>query len=230
PEAGGRARRNDPRRERRGTRGRAFRAVGRAAGALAEPARPAPHREAGGGGPVTATTTPSAAQATLGIGRGGSALVTGASSGIGEAFARTLAARGVSLLLTALPQEAEGLRAIAEELERAHGIRCLAVPVDLSMADGAERLHGAADDLGFVPDLIVNSAGVGASGPFAEIPLADHLRMIHVNVEGLVRVTHLFVSTMVARGGGAVVNVASTAAFQPLPYFSVYAASKAFVL
>jgi uncharacterized protein len=179
---------------------------------------------------VTATTTPSAAQATLGIDRGGSALVTGASSGIGEAFARTLAARGVSLLLTALPQEAEGLRAIAEELERAHGIRCLAVPVDLSVPDGAERLHGAADDLGFVPDLIVNSAGVGASGPFAEVPLADHLRMIHVNVEGLVRVTHLFVSTMVARGGGAVVNVASTAAFQPLPYFSVYAASKAFVL
>lgn len=179
---------------------------------------------------MTATATRSTAPASLGIDRGGTALVTGASSGIGEAFSRTLAARGVSLLLTALPQEQDRLGAIAAELEHAHGIRCLAVPVDLAAADGANQLRAAADESDFVPDLIVNSAGVGASGRFAEIPLADQLSMIHVNVEGLVRVTHLFLTKMVTRGGGAVINIASTAAFQPLPYFSVYAASKAFVL
>jgi short-subunit dehydrogenase len=179
---------------------------------------------------VTATVTRPISHLSLGIEQGGAALITGASSGIGETFARTLAARGVSLMLTALPQDQERLGSVAAELERAHGIRCLAIPVDLALADGPDRLRAAADEFEFEPDLIVNSAGVGATGRFAETPLADQLRMIHVNVEGLVRVTHLFLAPMVARGSGAVVNIASTAAFQPLPYFSVYAASKAFVL
>jgi uncharacterized protein len=167
---------------------------------------------------------------SLGVERGDAALITGASSGIGEAFARVLAARGVALLLTGHPQEEQRLTAIAEELERAHTIRCLTFAVDLAVPDGPERLCAAARELQFEPDLIVNSAGVGASGRFVELPLEEQLRMIHVNVASLVGVTHRFLPGMIARGSGAVVNIASTAAFQPLPYFSVYAASKAFVL
>jgi uncharacterized protein len=169
-------------------------------------------------------------RSSLGIARGGTALVTGASSGIGEAFARSLAARGVHLVMTGLPQEQQRLTSIASELENLHGVRCLAVTADLAEPAGADSLLVAADEHAFEPDLLVNSAGIGTSGPFFEAPLEQQLRMIHVNVEGLVRLTGLYLPRMVARGAGAVINVASTAAFQPLPYFTVYAASKAFVL
>jgi short-subunit dehydrogenase len=171
-----------------------------------------------------------ASRPTLGITRGGSALVTGASSGIGAAFAQALAARGVSLLLTSLPSECERLDSMSEELSATHGIRCLVVAADLSRPEGPEELRAAADELDFQPDLIVNSAGLGAGGRFVDGRLDEQLRMIHVNVAAVVHLTGVFLPPMVARGGGAVINVASTAAFQPLPYFSVYAASKAFVL
>jgi short-subunit dehydrogenase len=161
---------------------------------------------------------------------GGAALVTGASSGIGEAFARILAARGAEVLLTALPQDEDRLQQIAEELAQVHGVRCETVPIDLGQRDGPDALQAAADELDFEPDLLVNSAGVGGTGRFGEAPLEQELQMVHVNVEALVRLTAIYVPRMAARGAGAVVNIASTAAFQPLPYFSVYAASKAFVL
>jgi uncharacterized protein len=169
-------------------------------------------------------------KSSLGIDRGGAALITGASSGVGEAFARTLAGRGVALLLTAVPADQDPLDRIADELARQHGIRCLAVPIDLADPDGAERLREAADELDFEPDLVVNSAGVGASGRFADMPLAQQLRMIRVNAESVAHLTGIYLPLMVARRAGAVINIASTAAFQPVPYFSVYAASKAFVL
>jgi uncharacterized protein len=153
----------------------------------------------------------------LGIDRGGAALITGASS-------------GVALLLTALPAEHDRLDAIADELVRAHGIRCLAVGADLAQADGPERLRDEADRLGFEPDLLVNSAGVGASGRFADAPVASQLTMIRVNAEAVAHLCAIYLPRMTARRAGAVINVASTAAFQPLPYFSVYAATKAFVL
>jgi hypothetical protein len=165
-----------------------------------------------------------------GIARGGSALVTGASSGIGEAFARALAARGVSLLLTGIPSDQDRLDSIAGELSGRHGIRCLAVPMDLSRADGAEQLRAAADEREFEPDLLVNSAGLGAAGRFVDAKLDEQLRMIDVNVAAVVSMTGLYLPRMVERRHGAVINIVSTAAFQPLPYFSVYAASKAFVL
>jgi short-subunit dehydrogenase len=167
---------------------------------------------------------------SLGIRRGEAALITGASSGIGEAFARTLAGRGVSLLLTALPAELERLDALAGELAERHGVRCVSVAMDLAVRDGADRLLAAADEVGFAPDLLVNSAGVGDSGRFADAPLERQIEMVHVNVEAVVRLTRLFLPRMVRSRGGAIINVASTAAFQPLPYFAVYAASKAFVL
>jgi short-subunit dehydrogenase len=164
------------------------------------------------------------------LGQGGSALITGASSGIGAAFASALAGRGFALLLTSVPGEQERLEALATELSGTHGIRCLAVPMDLSRAEGPEQLRAAADELQFEPDLIVNSAGLGTAGPFADAKLEDQLRMIHVNVAAVVSITGLYLPRMVARRRGAVINIVSTAAFQPVPYFSVYAASKAFVL
>jgi uncharacterized protein len=178
-------------------------------------------------------STPEAVTATepsLGIHRGGAALVTGASSGIGEAFARALARRGVDVLLTALPQEHERLDAIGRDLTDRHAVRCVTVAVDLAERDGPGELQVAADGLEFEPDLVVNSAGLGYAGRFSTAHLDEQARMLHVNVEALVRVAGLYLSRMVERGAGSVINVASTAAFQPMPYFAVYAASKAFVL
>jgi short-subunit dehydrogenase len=160
----------------------------------------------------------------------GAALVTGASSGIGEAFARLLAARGVDLLITARPEDGEALERLAGELSERHGIRCLAAPVDLARPDGANELLAAADERGFEPDLVINNAGVGSSGAFSSTPLEAQLQMRHVNVEALVCLSRLYVERMAARESGAISNVASTAALQPQPYFAVYAASKAFVL
>src|SRR5690348_4014147 len=100
---------------------------------------------------MTAVASPQPATSSLGIARGGSALVTGASSGIGETFARTLAARGVEVLLTAAPQEAEQLERLADELSARHGIRAFAVPVDLSDRDGPDRVRERADELAFEP-------------------------------------------------------------------------------
>jgi short-subunit dehydrogenase len=162
--------------------------------------------------------------------RGRAALVTGASSGIGEAFARTLAARGMDVLLSALPEDDRRLRALGAELAERHCVRTELVSIDLAEPNSARRLQAAADDLGFQPDLLVNSAGFGGTGGFTELPLDVQLNMIRVNVEALVALTGLYMPRMVARRDGAVINVASTIAFLPMPYFAVYAASKAFVL
>jgi short-subunit dehydrogenase len=161
---------------------------------------------------------------------GQAALVTGASSGIGEAFARRLAQSGVDLLITARPEDGKSLERLAGELAERHGIRCHAVAVDLAVPTGPEELHAAAQQRGFAPDLLVNNAGTGASGPFAASPLEAQVTTLRLNVEAVVRLTRLFIGAMAARDRGAVVNVASTAAFQPQPYFAVYAASKAFLL
>jgi uncharacterized protein len=160
--------------------------------------------------------------------RGGSALVTGASSGIGEAFAEALAKRGMALLLAARSEDR--LRTVADRLVVRHGGRVVVVPIDLSERDAARRLRDAADERGFEPDLLVNNAGLGASGPFADVPLERQLEMVHVNVEALVALTGLYVPRMVARHSGAIIHVASSAAFQPVPYLAVYAATKAFVV
>jgi len=158
------------------------------------------------------------------------ALVTGASSGIGEAFARRLAQCGADLLIAARPQDAEPLERLAAELAERHGIRCQAVAVDLALPAGPDELYAAAQQRGFTPDLLVNNAGTGTSGPFASSPLEAELLVVRLNVEAVVRLTRLFIEAMAARDRAAIVNVASTAAFQPQPYFAVYAASKAFML
>lgn len=161
---------------------------------------------------------------------GRSALITGASSGVGEALARALAQRGMGVLLTALPEDHSRLTALANELTARHEVRTEVVTLDLSEQDAPRCLQAAADDLGFEPDLLVNSAGVGVVGPFAQVPIERQLRTVRLNIEALVTLTGLYLPRMVARREGAVLNIASTAALRPVPHFAVYAASKAFVL
>jgi uncharacterized protein len=157
-----------------------------------------------------------------------SALITGASSGIGEAFARALAAGGTGLVLAG--RSMERLEAIASDVRARHGVRVETVSIDLAEREAAARLQAEADARGIEPDLLINNAGLGAIGPFADEPLARQLEMVRVNVEALVALTGMYLPRMVARRSGAIINVGSTAAYQPLPYMGVYAASKAFVL
>ena len=161
---------------------------------------------------------------------GRSALVTGASSGIGEAFASALAARGANLLLTALPEEHDQLEELASKLSASHGVRTKIVALDLTALDGPRTLAEHAARVAFEPTVLVNNAGFGLGGPFVDQPIERQLAMIRLNVSALVALTGEYLPRMVERGEGVVVNIASTAAFQPLPYFAVYSATKAFVL
>jgi uncharacterized protein len=161
---------------------------------------------------------------------GKAALVTGASSGIGEAFARELAARSLDVLLTALPDDDERLREIARELSSRHNIRADVVTLDLARDGAPLRLKQAADALGFEPDTLVNSAGFGVTGSFGDQPLEQQLAMVRLNVEAIVALTSLYLPGMAAKGSGTIINVASTAGLSPVPYFAVYGATKAFLL
>lgn len=156
------------------------------------------------------------------------ALVTGASSGIGESFARLLAARGMNLVLSA--RRETKLQALARELGSRHPIRTIVVPADLSQPGAAAQLWQQAASQDRAIHLLVNNAGFGLYGAFHELPLETQSEMIALNCTALTELAHLALPPMRARGTGAVINVASTAAFQPVPYFSVYAATKAFVL
>jgi short-subunit dehydrogenase len=155
------------------------------------------------------------------------ALITGGSSGIGEAFARALAARGLQLIVTG--RDEARLRAIVKALRDRHQVRVEPVVVELTEPDAPERLKTAADNLGLVPDVLVNNAGAGLIGTFAALPLDRQLDMVRVNVEALVAVTSLFLPAMLERGRGGIVNVSSASGLQPLPHYAVYGASKAFV-
>lgn len=156
------------------------------------------------------------------------ALITGASSGIGAEFAAQLAARGNDLVLVA--RSADRLHEIAGELSARHGVRADVIVQDLAEPDAARRVHARVRDLGRRVDLLVNNAGFGTCGRFEEIDAARDHDQLMVNVVALVDLTHALLPAMAAHGAGAVVNVASTAAFQPSPYFAVYSAAKTFVL
>ena len=156
------------------------------------------------------------------------ALVTGASSGIGEVFARRLARDGRSLILVA--RTADKLSALAGELAKAHGIHAVALAADLADPTAPARIFAETEARGLPVDLLVNNAGFGTTGEFARLPLAAELELLQVNVLALVELTHRFLAPMLARRAGAIINVASTAGFQPVPYFTTYAASKAFVV
>lgn len=155
-------------------------------------------------------------------------LITGASSGIGEMFARELAHRGANLILVARTKSK--LDQLAAQLSRQHQVRCEVVAADLSRPGAAEALFRSTTQLGLQVDILINNAGFGTYGAFDTLdPQRDH-QEITLNVTALVDLTHQFLPGMVARGTGGVINVASTAAFQPLPYMAVYGATKAFVL
>jgi uncharacterized protein len=150
------------------------------------------------------------------------ALVTGASSGIGEQFARQLAKRGHDLVLVA--RRADRLEALASELPtEARVIAC-------DLANDAASLAGRVDELGVQVDLLVNNAGFGTSGPFLEHDAKRDAEQVRLNCEAVVTLCHAFLPGMMERKRGGVINVASTAGMQPIPYESVYAASKAFAV
>lgn len=155
------------------------------------------------------------------------AVVTGASSGIGEAFARLLVEHGHDVALVA--RRADRLEALATEL-RARGARTEAIPLDLAAAGAGEALAQALDARGLAPDVLVNNAGVGYYGPFHEAERAKVEAMLAINVAGLTAVSHALYPGMRARGRGGIIHVASLAAFQGIPDFAVYAATKAYVL
>ncbi|WP_017716041.1 SDR family NAD(P)-dependent oxidoreductase [Kamptonema formosum] len=156
------------------------------------------------------------------------ALITGASSGIGETFAWELAKRQTNLILVAR-SEAK-LQQLAQKLGEDFKIKVEVLVEDLSLPGAAKAVFEAVTQKGLTVDLLVNNAGFGDWGAFADRQLHRQVEMIQLNIVALVELTHLFLPQMQQRRSGAIINVASTAAFQPLPYLSVYAASKAFVL
>ncbi len=155
------------------------------------------------------------------------ALVTGASSGIGEVFARALGARGMQLILTG--RDEGRLGRIADEIAATNGVRVERVVLDLALPDGPEQLKAAVDGFGLAPDVLVNNAGAAFIGTFTDLPLDGQLGTIRVNVEALVALTGLFLPAMLERGRGGIVNTSSAAGLQPLPHYAVYGATKAFV-
>jgi short-subunit dehydrogenase len=155
-------------------------------------------------------------------------LITGASSGIGEAFARKLAARGRNVLLVARSEDK--LITLCNELGRLNSIRAQYVGIDLSLPDSPKELFEETQRRGLAIDMLVNNAGFGSFGDFSKLDLARELNMIDLNVKSLVELTHRFLTPMRQRRQGAIVNVASTAGFQAVPFMATYAATKAFVL
>src|SRR5438067_7751749 len=155
-------------------------------------------------------------------------LITGASSGIGEVFARKLAALGHNLLLVARSEEK--LVALCNELGRSNNIHAQYVALSLSQTDAPVKLFAEARNRDLEIDLLINNAGYGSMGDFAKLDPARELNMIDLNVHALVELTHRFLQPMRERKSGAIINVASTAGFQPVPYMATYAATKAFVL
>ncbi len=154
-------------------------------------------------------------------------LLTGASSGIGEAMAHHLKTENTTLLLTARTEKA--LDALADAVRQA-GSQAYAYPLDLSVPGAAQVLFDKVQADGHSVDVLVNNAGFGVVGPFVNTSAATYASLVAVNVGVLTELTALFLPDMLARGTGGILNVASTAAFQPLPYFATYAATKHYVL
>lgn len=156
------------------------------------------------------------------------ALITGASSGIGKEFARYHAAQGGDVIITA--RREASLTALKTELETTHGITAHVIATDLGAPEGASSLYQAVKDKGLTVDILINNAGFGGHGLHVERDLAEEQAMIDLNVKALVTLTHAFAGEMVARGQGKVLNVASTAAMIPGPLQAIYFATKAFVM
>jgi len=155
------------------------------------------------------------------------ALVTGASAGLGHDFATLLAADGHDLVLVA--RRRDRLETLVRSLADAHRIRAVPVVADLTDPGAAERVVAEVDRLGLALDVLVNNAGAGRTGAFAQSPTATELGMVQLNVTALVQLTSLLLPRMLARGRGRILNVGSTAGFVPGPFMATYYATKAFV-
>jgi short-subunit dehydrogenase len=156
------------------------------------------------------------------------ALITGASAGIGRLLAGHFARDGYDLVLVA--RRAAALEQLAAQLSAAHAVGARVLAMDLSDPGGAARVHESLAGDGTIVDVVVNNAGFGLQGHFARLPLDRQLEMIQLNIVALTELTRRFLPGMLQRNRGGVLNVASTAAFQPGPFMSVYYATKAYVL
>lgn len=154
-------------------------------------------------------------------------LITGASSGIGEAFAKRLAAEKHNLVLVA--RSAEKLRSLCEQLSSEHQITCRHFAIDLLEPGSDLKLFEETEKLDLEIDWLINNAGVGSAGDFATLDLEKELEIIDLNVTSLVGLTHRYLQKMRERRSGTIINVSSAAGFQPIPFMATYAASKAFV-
>ncbi len=156
------------------------------------------------------------------------ALITGASSGIGAEFASQLAGRGMHLILAA--RRFDRMNQLAQDLNTRHGTNCHIVTIDLAEEDAARRLIDEVKRLGVEIELLVNNAGVALIGDIETTSPEDVRRMLHLNILSMADLTYRVLPDMLTRGHGAIVNLSSQAAFQPVAFMSGYAASKSFVL
>ncbi|MEG4987835.1 SDR family oxidoreductase [Microcoleus sp. BR0-C5] len=156
------------------------------------------------------------------------ALITGASGGIGAAFAAELAKRQHNLILVARSEDK--LQQLAAKLQQEFNILVEIIVQDLTAPAAGTTVFDTVVQKGWTVDLLVNNAGFGDYGAFADRPLDKQLKMVQLNIVALVELSHLFLQGMRQRKSGSIINVASIAAFQPMPYLSMYAATKAFVL
>lgn len=159
--------------------------------------------------------------------KGRTALVTGASSGLGVHFAGQLAARGVNLVITA--RRAERLEKLAADLSRQFSVEVTCLPLDLSEPDAAKKLFDQTEGAGKPIDILINNAGFAAFGTFVEMPLETINNLISVDIRALTELSHRFAQAMHARNQGYILNVSSGASYVPVPFYAVYAAAKTYV-
>jgi hypothetical protein len=155
-------------------------------------------------------------------------LITGASSGIGKELSSLFAADGCRLVLTG--RNEERLYAVQQSLQQSHSAQVKVVTIDLSAPGASDELIGGLRREGIHIDVLVNNAGFGLHGPFADMPTADALALIDVQIRSFTQLTSMLLPGMLERGRGGILNVASTAAFQPGPLMAVYYAAKSYVL
>ncbi len=156
------------------------------------------------------------------------ALVTGASSGIGLEICRELASRGCKPVLVA--RREERLNELAKVLKNDFGIEAPVIAMDLLEANATEKLYKKTSDAGLEIDILVNNAGFGFKGPLHKSSLENYRNMVNLNINVLTELTYLYSKNMLEKQSGGIINVASMAGFGPIPYFSVYAASKSYVI
>lgn len=158
---------------------------------------------------------------------GNTAMVTGASSGIGKAFAEALAAEGMDLVIVARREQA--LITLAMTLQETYGVKVTCIPQDLTASDAADVLSAALTEQNIDIDLLINNAGVGTHGRFTDLDLSREQAMLQLNCQLPVALVHKLLPGMIARGRGGIVMLASVAGQMPVPYMAAYSASKAFM-